>query len=120
MLNNIKPKTKSSIEFQMKKYTIFIIISLFMNPSYASDTDFLTDNDTQVNIARTALKEAVKDEVHPDEYFDIAFVAIRKSLKYRTDTKENLYYLSQKIAKITSKEALDEYIEKHKKTSNGY
>lgn len=98
----------------MKKLILFANIIFFMIPSYASDTDFLTNNDTQVNIARVALQEAVNDGVPPDEYFDIAFVAVRKSLKYRADTKENLYYFSQKIAKITSEEAYNKYIEKHK------
>ncbi|NNH76507.1 hypothetical protein HLH17_02170 [Acinetobacter sp. ANC 5380] len=98
----------------MKKYLLFAIISFFMIPSYASDSDFLTIYDTQVEIARAALKKAVNDGVHPDEYFDIAFVAVRKSLKYRADTKENLYYSSQKIANIASQEAYYEYIEKQK------
>ena len=42
-------------------------MSFFINPSYASDTDFLINNDTQVNIARAALNEAVDDGVHTDE-----------------------------------------------------
>ena len=98
----------------MKKYILLAIISFFINPSYASDTDFLINNDTQVNIARAALKEAVDDGVHTDEYFDIAFVAVRKSLKYRADTKENLYRLSQEVAKITSQEAYNKYINTYK------
>mgnify|MGYP003399314196 FL=1 len=104
----------------MKKYILLAIISFFINPSYASDTDFLINNDTQVNIARAALKEAVDDGVHTDEYFDIAFVAVRKSLKYRADTKENLYYFSQEIARITSQEAHSEYIKKQKKVHEDY
>lgn len=99
----------------MKKYILLAIISFFINPSHATDTNFLIENETQVKIAREAIKKAVNDGVHPDEYFDIAFVAVRKSLKYRADTKENLYFLSQETARITSTEARNEYIAKHKK-----
>lgn len=98
----------------MKKYIFLAIMSFIINPSYASDTDFLIENDTQVKIAREAIKKAVNDGVHPDEYFDIAFVAVRKSLKYRADTKENLYNFSQKVAKITSEEAYNTYINTYK------
>ena len=73
----------------MKKYILLAIISFFINPSHATDTNFLIENETQVKIAREAIKKAVNDGVHPDEYFHIAFVALRKSLKYRADTKEN-------------------------------
>ncbi|WP_168384507.1 MULTISPECIES: hypothetical protein [Acinetobacter] len=100
----------------MKKYIFLAIMSFIINPSYASDTDFLIENDTQVKIAREAIKKAVNDGVHPDEYFDIAFVAVRKSLKYRADTKENLYNFSQKVAKITSEEAYNTYINMYKKS----
>lgn len=91
-------------------------MSFFINPSYASDTDFLIENDTHVKIAREAIKKAVNDGVHPDEYFDIAFVAVRKSLKYRADTKENLYHFSQKVARITSEEAYNTYNNIYKKS----
>lgn len=100
----------------MKKYIFLAIMSFIINPSYASDTDFLIENDTQVKIAREAIKKAVNDGVHPDEYFDIAFVAVRKSLKYRADTKENLYNFSQKVAKITSEEEYNTYINMYKKS----
>lgn len=98
----------------MKKYIFLAIIILFVNPSYASDTDFLIENSTEVKIAREAIKKAINDGAHPDEYFDIAFVAVRKSLKYRVDTKENLYYFSQEVAKITSEEAYKKYINMYK------
>ncbi|WP_179995707.1 hypothetical protein [Acinetobacter sp. YH16053] len=101
----------------MKKYIFLAIMSFIINPSYASDTDFLIENDTQVKIAREAIKKAVNDGVHPDEYFDIAFVAVRKSLKYRADTKENLYNFSQKVAKIASEEAYNTYINMYKKSN---
>lgn len=101
----------------MKKYIFLAIMIFIINPSYASDTDFLIENDTQVKIAREAIKKAVNDGVHPDEYFDIAFVAVRKSLKYRADTKENLYNFSQKVAKIASEEAYNTYINMYKKSN---
>ena len=98
----------------MKKYILLAIMSFFINPSHASDSDFLIENDTEVKIAREAIKKAENDGAHPDEYFDIAFVAVRKSLKYRVDTKEELYRFSQKVAKITSEEAYRTYINMHK------
>ena len=101
----------------MKKYILLTIMSFFINPSHASDSDFLIENDTEVKIAREAIKKAVNDGVHPDEYFDIAFVAVRKSLKYRADTKENLYNFSQKVAKIASEEAYNTYINMYKKSN---
>lgn len=101
----------------MKKYILLAIISFLINPSHASDTDFLVENDVEVKIAREAIKKAVNDGVHPDEYFDIAFVAVRKSLKYRADTKENLYHFSQKVAKIASEEAYNTYINMYKKSN---
>lgn len=98
----------------MKKYILLAIMSFFINPSHASDSDFLIENDTEVKIAREAIKKAENDGAHPDEYFDIAFVTVRKSLKYRADTKENLYRLSQEVAKITSQEAYNKYINTYK------